>query len=71
MPKKKKPVRTLLTCPECGSDQVTLAHEQMFMANTFEHYCHSIKVQDDDSPSTCLNAECNWSGTRKKLVVKQ
>ena len=36
-----------LTCPICGSDRVTLDHIQTFMANTLEHYCHSVKVQDN------------------------
>jgi len=41
-------------CPDCGSKEVTLTSEQSFMANTLEHYCHSIKVQDSDSKSSCL-----------------
>lgn len=53
------------TCPECGSDQVTLAHIQQFMANTGEHYCHSVKIQDADSPSACL--ECEWRGVHSQL----
>jgi hypothetical protein len=55
-----------LTCPECGSAEVTVEHHQMFMANTLDHYCHSVKTQDADSPSTCL--ECEWKGLRKDLV---
>lgn len=55
-----------LTCPECGSGQVTVAHIQTFMANTSEHYCHSVKTQDNDSPSMCL--DCDWQGVRKNLV---
>lgn len=54
-----------LTCPECGSENVTLAHIQMFMANTLDHYCHSTKVQDPDSPSKCL--DCGWDGQRDQL----
>lgn len=53
-------------CPKCGSDRVTLAHIQQFMANTGEHYCHSVKTQDSDSPSLCL--ECYWDGQHSQLV---
>lgn len=54
-----------LTCPECGSDRVTTEHHQMFMVNTGDHYCHSVKTCDSDSPTTCL--ECWWKGERKDL----
>ena len=53
-------------CPYCNSEQVTLAHIQTFMANTLEHYCHSMKVQDFDSPSMCL--DCEWTGRHDQLV---
>lgn len=55
-----------LHCPECGSPDVTLTHEQMFMANSCEHYCHSVKIQDPESRSTCLT--CRWEGTRANLT---
>lgn len=55
----------ILVCPDCGSDQVTTVHIQRFMVNTGEHYCHSIKTHDDDSPSGCL--KCDWVGIRKNL----
>ena len=58
----------LLTCPECGSEQVTTEHHQMFYANTGEHYCHSMKTHDDNSPATCL--DCDWKGVRSDLVGK-
>lgn len=58
-----------LTCPECGSKKVTLAHVQTFMANTLEHYCHSVKVQDAESRSTCL--KCGWIGCRAQLVITE
>ena len=54
-----------LRCPECNSDQVTVAHIQKFMANAHEHYCHSVKVRDPDSPAGCL--DCNWHGEREQL----
>jgi len=57
---------TLITCPECGSDQVTTEHHQKFMVNTMEHYNHSMKTQDSDSPATCLS--CDWKGQRKDLI---
>ena len=40
-------------------------HHQMFMVNTSEHYCHSVKTHDADSPATCL--ACWWKGERKDL----
>jgi len=54
-----------LVCPECGSDKVTVSHLQRFMANTGEHYCHSVKTHDANSESTCLN--CHWRGQRRDL----
>lgn len=56
---------TKLICPECGSDEVTVAHIQKFMANTGNHWCHSVKTQDSDSPAGCL--VCNWEGERHQL----
>lgn len=61
----KKPTEDQLACPRCHSTRVTLTEEQMFMANTLEHYCHSVKVQDEDSRSSCL--DCNWTGFRWML----
>lgn len=54
-----------LTCPNCGSERVTLAHIQTFMANTLEHYCHSVKVQDNNSPARCI--DCDWKGQHDAL----
>ena len=56
----------LLACPDCGSTEVTVSHLQRFMANTGEHYCHSVKTQDGNSESTCL--DCEWMGKRNQLV---
>lgn len=55
-------------CPECDSKHVTTEHHQMFMVNTSEHYCHSMKTQDMDSPATCL--ACRWKGQRHQLLEK-
>jgi predicted RNA-binding Zn-ribbon protein involved in translation (DUF1610 family) len=55
------------TCPDCGNDQVAAEHHQQFMVNTGEHYCHSMKTHDDDSPAACLN--CGWTGKRVDLVA--
>lgn len=54
------------TCPECESEEVTLAHIQKFMANSGDHYCHSVKTHDYDSPADCL--DCDWSGYRHELI---
>ena len=53
-------------CPECESTEVTLTHEQSFMANTGDHYCHSVKVQDPDSKARCT--ECDWQGRHDQLI---
>ena len=55
-------------CPECDSERVTTEHHQMFMRNTGEHYCHSMKPQDGDSPATCL--DCHWTGEGYQLKEK-
>jgi len=57
---------TKYTCPDCGSDQVTSAHVQMFMVNTRDHYCHSVKTHDPDSRSYCV--DCEWEGVRSDLL---
>jgi predicted nucleic-acid-binding Zn-ribbon protein len=54
------------TCPDCASTEVTLTHEQQFMANTGEHYCHSVKIQDSDSKAYCIT--CGWSGFHDDLI---
>jgi hypothetical protein len=55
-----------LNCPECGSDRVTVTVEQTLMVNTLEHYCHSVKAQDDEARSMCLS--CRWTGHRGALL---
>ena len=57
----------ILTCPECGSDQVACTAEQMFMANSGDHYCHSVKDHDSNAQATCL--ACRWTGQRKDLIA--
>ncbi len=54
-----------LTCPNCGSDQVTVTEETKFMVNTLEHYCHSVKAHDSDAEVGCL--ACRWEGVRLQL----
>lgn len=54
-----------LHCPECGTDQVIVYEMHAVMANTFEHYCHSVKAHDEDAKARCL--KCEWSGERKDL----
>ncbi len=56
----------VLICPECGSEKVTTAHIEKFMVNTGEHYCHSVKTHDPDSPANCL--DCRWTGERDDLT---
>lgn len=54
-----------LTCPECGSDQIAVTAEQMFMVNSGDHYCHSVKTQDGNAKADCL--DCEWTGERHQL----
>ena len=56
----------ILKCPNCGSTEVTVSHLQRYMANTGEHYCHSVKPHHADSEATCL--ACLWIGRRDQLV---
>ena len=58
----------ILICPECKSEAVATAHEQLFMVNTGEHYCHSVKTYDDNSRAVCL--DCDWEGRRYELEEK-
>jgi ssDNA-binding Zn-finger/Zn-ribbon topoisomerase 1 len=53
-------------CPKCGSDSVFSTHEQAFMVNTCDHYCHMVKPQDPNAKAGCLN--CRWQGERQELV---
>ena len=61
---KKKPEPTY-HCPECGSPEVFSTHEQAFMVNTNDHYCHMVKVHDSYAKAGCLG--CNWRGERHEL----
>ena len=58
----------VLVCPACGSDNVTTEHTQKFRVNTGEHYCHSVKTHDSDSPAQCL--DCDWKGVRGYLIFQ-
>ena len=60
---------SLLLCPECGSENVTTAHVQSFMVNTGEHYCHSVKTHDENSPAHCI--DCEWRGERRNLLEEK
>lgn len=69
MPKKAKKTNAygepMLTCPECGSANVTVREETTWMANTGELYCHSVKAYDAEAAARCL--ECGWTGRRDGL----
>ena len=54
----------VLTCPECGSTEVTVSTLQRYMANSGAFYCHSTKTQD--SEATCL--ACDWIGRHDQLA---
>lgn len=55
----------MLTCPACGSDKIAVREETLWMANTGEHYCHSVKAHDSYAKAQCL--ECDWTGRRDGL----
>ncbi|MDP2074600.1 hypothetical protein [Hydrogenophaga sp.] len=52
-------------CPECGSDRVFSSHEQAFMVNTGDHWCHRVKPHDPEANAGCL--DCDWRGRRDQL----
>lgn len=54
-----------LVCPKCGSPEVAVTAEQMFMVNTGDRYCHSVKTHDAGAKATCL--ACRWEGARAGL----
>lgn len=62
---KKKRTAPTYHCPTCGSAEVFSTHEQAFMVNTGDHYCHMVKEFDSDAKAGCL--ECKWRGERREL----
>ena len=56
---------TLLVCPQCESTEVIVYEEHAVNANTFEHFCHSVKAHDPDAKARCLT--CDWTGQRDQL----
>lgn len=60
--------QTHLTCPDCGSAEVTTTHIQTFMVNTGELFRHYVKADDDNSPARCV--ECFWGGERQNLIER-
>ena len=67
MSKRKEPKEPVLRCPECGTDMVIVREVRSVMANTFEHYCHSVKAHDSNAEAACL--DCSWTGERKDLIA--
>lgn len=57
-----------LICPACESENVVSEYHQMVYVNTGEHYCHSMKAHDSNSPTTCL--DCEWKGVLSDLGEK-
>ena len=56
---------TLLVCPKCESNEVLVFEEHAVDANTFEHFCLSVKAHDPDARARCLT--CDWTGRRGEL----
>ena len=63
---KKKKQHVEFTCPECGSERVTVEERTMFMANTLDHWRHRVKAHDSDAVADCL--DCDWQGVRHHLA---
>jgi hypothetical protein len=68
-PKKKPAKCPLYLCPDCHEPDVTLTAEQSFMANTLEHYCFSVKIQDANAQARCI--KCGWTGEHSELTNYQ
>ena len=66
MAKKKQRPRDWLYCPRCGGDVPKVREIHSVDANTFVHWCHSVKAHDPEVEAFC--AECGWTGTRQDLV---
>jgi hypothetical protein len=64
--KRSKPSE--LICPYCDSNSVTVTEKQMFMVNSLEHYCNSVKSHDPNAEASCL--DCQWQGIRSNLMLK-
>ena len=58
---------TKLVCPECSSDEVIVREVRSVDANTFEHWCHSVKAHDSDAEAWCR--KCDWTGIRATLAT--
>ena len=56
-----------LRCPDCKSAKVAVTEETMYMVNTGNYYCHSVKSYDPDAKAVCL--KCDWCGFRNNLVT--
>lgn len=56
-----------LRCPDCKSAKVAVTAETMYMVNTGDHYCHSVKTHDPDAKACCL--KCDWGGFSSGLVT--
>lgn len=54
-----------LVCPECGHEKVLVETVTTVDANTFEHYCYSVKAHDSDAVARCT--KCEWAGRRDQL----
>lgn len=60
---------TTLHCPNCDSENVAVTEETMWMVNTMEHCCHSVKAHDFDAKVTCI--ACRWEGERRYLIKRK
>ena len=66
MAKKKQRPRDWLYCPQCMDDAPKVREIHSVDANTFAHWCSSVKAHDSDAEAFCT--ECGWTGTRQDLV---
>lgn len=58
----------LVLCPECKSERVHTAAVSRYYVNTGDHFCHSAKTHDSDSPAGCC--DCDWEGIRADLYLE-
>lgn len=56
---------TLLLCPACQSDELTVYEIEAWNLNQIERKHSVVKIQDDEAEVNC--DECGWSGMRRLL----
>lgn len=55
----------MITCPDCGSENVLVYARTAYFINTMDFFCHSSKPHDYDADCRC--SDCNWEGERRDI----